>query len=77
MDANPPKLKPEPLFMSPDTVVYFRECLAEIKADLKDIKKQQHEHDKEIERQKWRHGFFGIVGGAISSFGMKFTGLFP
>jgi predicted transcriptional regulator len=78
--------------MSQEAVRYLRETVAEIKADVKDIKRQQrdqdkatndrmdaiheklHEHDKEFERQKWRHGFFGLLGGALSGFGIK---IFP
>jgi len=69
------KTGPEPVIMSHEMVMYFRESLSEIKADLKDIKKMQHEQDKELERQKWKHGVLGLLGGALSAVGMKFTGL--
>lgn len=75
MSDTTKKSKEERVSMSSEVVSFFKESLAEIKADLKDIKKTQVEHDKELERQKWKHGFLGLLGGALSHIGMKISGL--
>lgn len=61
--------------MSPDTVMFFRESLAEIKSDLKDIKSLQHRHDKQIDLIKYKMLVLAGVGGGGAHYVFKFLGL--
>jgi hypothetical protein len=72
---NPPNKMPEPLMISADTVLFFRESLAEIKADVKEIKKTQHEQDKELSLLKWKLMAMSMLGGGGAHYGLKFFGL--
>lgn len=70
-----PKNKPGTILMPSETVQYFKESLAEIKADLKDIKKQQHDHDKDLVLLKYKMLLIAGVGGGGAHYGLKFLGL--
>lgn len=48
----------------------------EVRADTKAILQKLHDQDKEIDRLKYKSGFWGILGGALSVFGVKIGSLF-
>lgn len=52
--------------------LYVMEALAEIKADVKDIRKAQSDQDKEITHLKWKSGLISAFTGVLSAVGVKF-----
>lgn len=51
--------------------LYIKTTLEELKSLSKDILARQQEHDKELDRVKWKSGFLSLVGGVLGGFGVK------
>lgn len=69
-----PKNNSGTILMPSETFQYFKESLAEIKADLKEIKKQQQDHEKELVMLKYKMLLLAGVGGGGAHYGLKLLG---
>lgn len=68
----------EVIVVRDDNFISLKEYLVDIKTEVKEIKLKLESHNLEIEKMKFKHGFIGMLGGAISYFvsyaTMKFLG---